>query len=233
MQMAADERSDQEGGQATGIGAVFPRWANYVVPAAILGIIGGVPYLFVLVGFGAAPTTTDVGYQPHQPVAFSHRHHVSQLGIDCRYCHSTVEESAFAGIPATEVCMGCHSHVWTEAEELAPVRESYRTGEPITWRRVHNLAGFTYFDHSAHVNQGVACTECHGEVHRMPLVWQAESLLMPWCLDCHRNPEEGVRPRDRVFDHEWEPEGDPVELGRRLVDEYDIQPGVDCSACHR
>jgi hypothetical protein len=168
-----------------------------------------------------------------QPVPFSHRHHVAQLGMDCRYCHHTVETSSFAGIPATEVCMGCHNYIWTDAEVLAPVRESYRTGEPIVWNRVHRLAGFSYFDHSIHVAKGVACTTCHGEVHRMALVWQAESLLMPWCLDCHRNPENYVRPRETVFDPEWVPEEDPRALGRRLVEEYDIEARVSCSTCHR
>lgn len=203
------------------------RFSIALAVAVIAALLAGL-YLYVRSSYA---TGADIVVD--QPVAFSHRHHVSQLGIDCRYCHSTVEESAFAGIPATEVCMGCHAHVWTQAEELEPVRESYRTGEPIPWRRVHNLAGFTYFDHSVHVQQGVACQECHGDVHEMPLVWQAESLLMPWCLDCHRNPEQGVRPRDRVFDHDWDPEGDPEALGRRLVDEYDIEPGTYCSACHR
>lgn len=197
--------------------------AVVVVAALLAGL-----YLYV-----RSPYATGAEIVVDQPVAFSHRHHVSQLGIDCRYCHHTVEESAFAGIPATEVCMGCHSHVWTDAEELEPVRESYRTGEPLTWRRVHNLAGFAYFDHSVHVGQGVACQECHGDVHEMPLVWQEESLLMPWCLDCHREPEGRLRPRERVFDHDWEPEGDPESLGRSLVEEYDIQARTDCSACHR
>ncbi len=197
--------------------------AVMVVAALLAGL-----YFYV-----RSPYATGQNIVVDQPVAFSHRHHVSQLGIDCRYCHTSVEESAFAGIPATEVCMGCHSHVWTDAEELEPVRESYRTGEPITWRRVHNLAGFAYFDHSVHVNKGVACTECHGEIHRMPLVWQAESLLMPWCLDCHREPEGRLRPREDVFETEWTPDEDPRELGRRLVDEYDIEARTDCSTCHR
>ena len=180
-----------------------------------------------------SPYATGANVVVDQPVPFSHRHHVAQLGLDCRYCHSTVETSSFAGIPATEVCMGCHSHVWTEAEALAPVRESYRTGEPIVWTRVHNLADFSYFDHSIHVHQGVACTTCHGEVHRMALVWQAESLLMPWCLECHRDPAPHVRPREAVFETDWSPDEDPLEIGRRLVDEYDIEARTDCSTCHR
>jgi hypothetical protein len=204
--------------------------ARFSIAFAVLVIVALLAGLYAYVRSDYA---TGRNIVVDQPVPFSHRHHVAQLGMDCRYCHHTVETSSFAGIPATEVCMGCHNYVWTDAEVLAPVRESYRTGEPIVWNRVHRLAGFSYFDHSIHVAKGVACTTCHGEVHRMALVWQAESLLMPWCLDCHRNPENYVRPRETVFDPEWVPDEDPRALGRRLVEEYDIEARTSCSTCHR
>jgi hypothetical protein len=163
-----------------------------------------------------------------QPVPFSHEHHVSGLGIDCRYCHTSVEEAAFAGIPSTEVCMTCHSQIWIDSEMLAPVRASYRENRPMSWVRVHDLPDFVYFDHSVHVAAGVGCTSCHGRVDQMPLVWQANPLQMHWCLACHRDPTPSLRPREEVFDVLWEPPA-PVPQAR---------PGAfagltDCSVCHR
>lgn len=198
-------------------------FAGLVIVALLVGL-----YAYV-----RSPYATGADTIVDQPVPFSHRHHVAQLGLDCRYCHTTVEKSSFAGIPPTELCMGCHSQVWTRADALEPVRESYRTGEALRWTRVHNLADFVYFDHSIHVQKGVGCTTCHGDVQRMSLIWQEESLLMPWCLECHRNPEDYVRPRERVFDTDWSPEGDQRALGRRLVEEYDIETRTSCSVCHR
>jgi hypothetical protein len=168
-----------------------------------------------------------------QPVPFSHKHHVGGEGIDCRYCHTSVEESAFAGLPPTETCMSCHSQIWSEAPVLEPVRESYRTGKPIKWTRVHHLAEFVYFDHSIHVNKGVGCETCHGRVDQMPLTWKENTLLMEWCLDCHRQPEQYVRPREAVFQMGWKPGGDQLTLGRRLVKEYKIRSLTDCYTCHR
>jgi hypothetical protein len=177
-----------------------------------------------------------------QPVKFSHDHHTAGLGIDCRYCHTSVEESSFAGIPPTATCMNCHKQVWANAEMLAPVRESWRTGEPLRWTRVNDLPDYVYFNHSIHVAKGVGCRTCHGPVHQMPLMYQEASLQMRWCLECHRNPEKFVRPRERVFDMSWTPADDgtsQAELGPRLLAEYGI-PGSDdrwtlesCSVCHR
>jgi hypothetical protein len=168
-----------------------------------------------------------------QPVMFSHKNHIDGLGIDCRYCHTSVEVSSSAGIPPTHTCMSCHSQVWTEAPILEPVRESYRSGRPMEWIRVHDLPDFVYFNHSIHVKQGIGCTTCHGQVDQMPLMRQVNTLYMGWCLDCHRNPERFVRPRDRVFDVDWESPANQLEVGRDLVKQYNIQKLTHCSACHR
>lgn len=168
-----------------------------------------------------------------QPVMFSHAHHVGGLGIDCRYCHTSVERSSTAGIPPTHTCMTCHSQVWTEAPILEPVRNSYRTDQPLEWIRVHDLPDFVYFNHSIHVKQGIGCDTCHGQVDRMPLIRQAATLYMQWCLDCHRNPEQYVRPREEVFNMNWQPPENRMELGRQLVEEYNIQAPDYCSTCHR
>jgi len=171
-----------------------------------------------------------------QPVQFSHEHHVGGLGIDCRYCHTSVEESSFAGIPPTKTCMNCHSQIWANSPFLKPVRESWRTGKPIVWTRVHNLADFVYFDHSIHVHKGVGCVTCHGRVDRMPLMWQEQSLQMEWCLDCHRHPERFVRPREYVFRMDWQPPIDQIELGQQLMKDYNIRSAAEltsCSTCHR
>jgi Zn ribbon nucleic-acid-binding protein len=178
-----------------------------------------------------------------QPVAFSHKHHVGGLGIDCRYCHTSVEDSSFAGLPATKVCMTCHSQIWTNAPLLQPVRDSWRDNKPIFWTRVHSLPNFVYFDHSIHVNKGVGCATCHGQVDEMPLMWKEKSLEMSWCLECHRNPEKALRPRDEVFNLHYEPTNDPKHprvtqesLGSELRAKYhvpDRQQLENCSTCHR
>jgi hypothetical protein len=180
-----------------------------------------------------SPYETRQNLPREQPVPFSHEHHVGGLGIDCRYCHTTVTTSSFANLPATKICMNCHSQMWAASPMLAPVRESYRSGEPIRWTRVHDLPDFVYFDHSIHVHKGIGCSSCHGDVSKMPLMWQAESLRMQWCLDCHRHPEQYVRPRDEVFDSSYKPPPDQSELGKRLVREYNIRSMTSCSVCHR
>ncbi|MGH9324196.1 MAG: cytochrome c3 family protein [Vicinamibacteria bacterium] len=176
---------------------------------------------------------TGVGAVFDQPVPFSHEHHVGGLGIECRYCHESVERSAFAGIPATKTCMTCHSQIWTDSAVLQAVRASFRTGVPLEWTRIHDLADFVYFDHSIHIAKGVGCVTCHGEVDRMPLTWKTQSLQMEWCLECHREPERYVRPREAVYDSRWVPEGDREALGRELVARYHIESLTTCSTCHR
>jgi hypothetical protein len=213
---------------------VFPKWTNrlpYILGAAL---IIAPAYAVVLVTYGASPKTTDVGYAPQQPVAYSHALHVGRLGIDCRYCHNTVEVAARAAIPPTQVCMNCHAGILAQSGKLVPVRESFATGMPIEWIRVHDLPDYVYFNHSAHVSRGVGCASCHGRVDRMEVIYQAEPLSMGWCLDCHRNPEQHLRPRQFVTDLAWQlPADEQLELGRRLRREYDINPSTDCSTCHR
>jgi hypothetical protein len=160
---------------------------------------------------------------------------VADAGIDCRYCHTSVEQSAFAGIPPTKTCMNCHAQLWADSPILEPVRESWRTGRSIEWVRVHNLADFAYFNHSIHVSKGVGCVTCHGRVDEMPLMWKVNTLYMEWCLECHRNPERYLRPREHVFSMDWQPTEDQVALGRRLMQEYkirDVRLLTSCSTCH-
>jgi hypothetical protein len=200
-------------------------------------IFGGAVLLVVLVAGLAAinesPYITEVGVARTQPIPFSHKHHVGDDGIDCRYCHTSVEDSSFAGIPPTKTCMNCHSQIWADSPTLEPVRESFRTGKSIQWTRVHNLPGFVYFNHSIHVHKGVGCSTCHGRVDQMPLMWREHSLYMNWCLECHREPERFVRPRKDIFNMEYEPPKDQLALGRQLVKEYKIQKLTSCSTCHR
>ena len=183
-----------------------------------------------------SPWVTRQGQRPEQPVPFSHKHHVGGLGIDCRYCHTSVEDSAFAGLPPTKTCMNCHSQVWSDAPMLEPVRSSFREDKSIEWVRVNNLPDFVYFDHSIHLNKGVGCVTCHGQVDEMPLTWRENSLSMEWCLDCHRQPALFIRPRENVFDMHWEPPSDRAALGRQLIGEYKIATPrqlTNCSICHR
>jgi hypothetical protein len=212
---------------------VFPKWTWILRPGIAVAAIGGAVYATLIVTFGFSPKTTDVGYAPVQPVPYSHALHVGQLGMDCRYCHSTVEEAAHASIPPTQTCMNCHSSIRTNSEKLIPVRQSYATGMPVEWIRVHDLPDYVYFNHSAHVRRGVGCVSCHGRVDAMEVVFQAEPLSMGWCLDCHRNPERHLRPLEFVTQLDWVPEDDQLVLGQRLREEYDINPKVDCNTCHR
>jgi hypothetical protein len=179
---------------------------------------------------------TNQGVFIDQPIQFSHAHHVGGMGIDCRYCHSSVEDAAFAGIPPTKTCMNCHSQIWVDAPILEPVRASFRDNTPLEWTRVHDLPDFVYFNHSIHVAKGVGCATCHGPVDKMPLMYQHATLTMKWCLDCHRNPEPNLRPREEVFNMNWQPPADDPELGARLIRDYKIG-SVDqltsCSTCHR
>lgn len=211
---------------------VFQRSANNL---ARLSIGGGILLVLVVltgwVSFNQSPLVRTRQNALEQPVPFSHQHHVAGLGLDCRYCHTSVEESAFAGIPPTQTCMNCHSQVWATAEMLEPVRASFRSNESIQWNRVHRLADFTKFNHSIHVSKGFGCETCHGRVDRMPLVFQDKPLTMSWCLDCHRNPEKFIRPKDKVFEMGWRAENQK-ELGARLVQQYGIRSVQYCSACH-
>ena len=194
----------------------------------LAGALGG-----LVLAVNRSSYVTRVEEARPQPVPFSHKHHVLGVGLDCRYCHTSVEETAFAGIPPTETCMTCHSQLYTDSPILEPVRESFRTGKSIAWTRVHDLPDFVYFNHSIHLHKGIGCQTCHGQVDRMPLMWKAETLNMEWCLSCHRDPARFVRPRDQVFNMEWEPPADRKSLGQQLVVEYRIQELTNCSICHR
>ncbi len=215
---------------------IFHPSTNTVSKATIFGavfvIAGLIAIGYVLV---RSPYFTGVNIPVEQPVPFNHEHHVGGLGIQCRYCHSTVEESAFAGIPPTHTCMSCHSQVWTQAPVLAPVRDSYATGKPIEWNRVHDLGDFVYFNHSIHVAKGVGCSTCHGRVDQMTRVYKAEPMTMQWCLNCHRAPEQYLRPREEVYNMNWQAPADQLALGQRLVQEYKIDSSrlTNCNVCHR
>ncbi len=217
---------------------IFHRSSNSIAKVSIVGallIVSGIVWAAYRLNAGSFTTGVDVHLD--QPVPFSHKHHVSDDGIDCRYCHTSVETSAFAGLPPTETCMSCHSEIWTNAALLEPVRESYRSGTSIEWTRVHDLPDFVYFNHSIHVNKGIGCSTCHGRVDQMPLTYKVNTLYMQWCVECHRNPEKNVRPRDQVFNPAYEtPAPNQDEIGPRLVAEYKIQNSrnlTDCATCHR
>ncbi len=215
---------------------VFSPAADTLVRSVLAAAVV-VPAIFVGLAYAVArsPHATGQGIVVEQPVMFSHAHHVGQLGLDCRYCHTGVEQAAYAGVPPTETCMTCHSQIWTNAAMLAPVRESFARGLPIHWRRVHRLPGYVYFDHAAHVAKGVGCTSCHGPIDAMPLTWQDAPLTMAWCLECHRNPAGNLRPRDAVFSQDWQAPADQMAKGHQLLAAYGIKPDhlSDCSVCHR
>jgi len=211
----------------------FPRWSNLLGPATAVLAVGGLVYLTVLITLVFHPRNSAIGYAPTQPVPFSHALHAGELGLDCRYCHTTVEQAAHASVPTAETCLNCHSTIFTESAKLLPVREAHATGTPIAWVRVHDLPDYAYFDHSAHVNAGVSCVSCHGRVDRMEVVSQQEALTMSWCLDCHRQPEPHLRPLDQVTKLDWVPDEDPTVLGRRLREIHAINPSTDCTTCHR
>jgi hypothetical protein len=212
---------------------VFKPSANTYARLSIFGAIfaiGGL--LFAAAAFTRSDYMTRARVAREQPVPFSHRHHVNELGIDCRYCHTSVERTAYAGIPPTQTCMNCHSQIWKDSPTLAPVRASYETGQSIQWTKVHDLPDFVYFNHSIHVAKGIGCASCHGRVDHMNLTWQENSLQMEWCLQCHRNPEQFVRPRSEIFNMAWSAE-DQQATGRDLVVEYGVKSRDDCTVCHR
>lgn len=214
---------------------LFHPSTNTLSRISIVGVLLAVPLLSTAF-YGANMTFgINLNVPIDQPIPFSHKHHIGDDGIDCRYCHSSVETSAFAGLPSTEVCMTCHSQIWDDSPNLARLRESFETGRPIEWTRVHDLPDFAYFNHSIHIKKGVSCVSCHGRVDEMPITWKAESLSMAWCLDCHRNPEKHLRPREYVFDLAWKPKEDQTQMGKRLVEEYHVLNRfqlTNCSTCH-
>lgn len=226
---------------------VFHRSTNTLSRVSIFG------FLFFVVAMGwfiqeinRSSYVTEAFVARTQPVPFSHKHHVDGMGLDCRYCHVTVEETSFAGIPPTKTCMNCHSQIWSQAPMLEPVRASFRTDQSIQWVRVHDLPDYVYFNHSIHVAKGIGCSTCHGRVDQMPLMWRVNTLQMEWCLQCHRQPEKYLRPPEKVFDMKWrspskehevEWEGvkytDQLALGAAVAKKYDVKMKTYCSTCHR
>lgn len=220
---------------------VFPKWTNQLprnaMIAAVLlvgGLCAGTTYYFT-------PKFTRVGYEPIQPVAFPHSVHVTQLGLDCRYCHNAVEKSWYSNIPATSVCMNCHNQVLKDDSRLALVRDSYATGKPIPWVQIHKMPDYVYFNHSVHVNRGVSCVECHGRIDTMDTVYHAKPLSMSYCLDCHRDPAKRLRPLDHITDLAWEPtantqrelEDKKEAQGKEIIEHWKVQSLQNCSTCHR
>ncbi len=215
---------------------VFPRWSNALLPALL--VVGPIAplYLVFLVAYGFSPMTTDVGYEPVQPVPYSHAIHAGQLGIDCRYCHNTVEYASKAAIPPTQTCFNCHTQIHKESPNLKALWKSYETGEPMQWVRVHDLPDYAYFSHAAHVTRGVSCVECHGRIDKMEVVYQHEALSMGWCLECHRDPEARVRDPALVTSLAWgfeRGEDERREDGRKWVEVNHLRPSENCSTCHR
>jgi hypothetical protein len=213
---------------------IFRPRANQLARTSLVGGLVGLVVLAWAIGLlMRSDFVTGANTNVEQPVQFSHAHHVGGLGIDCRYCHTSVDQAAFANIPPTKTCMNCHSQIWATSPYLEPVRASWRTGESLQWVRVHNLPDFVYFNHAIHVKKGVGCETCHGRLDQMPGIYQAKSLQMEWCLECHRAPERFVRPREEVTTMGYVPPVSQAELGPKLVQEYQIQQLTSCSTCHR
>ena len=213
---------------------IFHRSTNTIARVSIYGALIVVVILgFALNVVNQTSYVTEAYNARPQPVPFSHKHHVGELGLDCRYCHSTVEVSSSAGMPPTQTCMACHSQIWTNAEILEPIRVSYRDSKPIEWTRVNAVPDFVYFNHSIHLAKGVGCTTCHGPIAEMNITWRAQSLYMRWCLDCHNAPEKYLRPRSEVFNPYYRPPANQEALGRKLMAEYKVQRLTNCTTCHR
>src|SRR5277367_5891344 len=216
---------------------IFHRSTNFISRFSVFAsaFLAGLALTGVLLA-ARSPILTNQNVTRDQPIQFSHKHHVGDDGIDCRYCHTGVEFSATAGVPPTKTCMNCHSVLFNNVGYLAPVRESYSTNTSIQWVKVHRLADYVYFNHSIHVNKGIGCSTCHGQVNQMPLMFQASTLQMQWCLDCHREPEKNLREKKDIFNMDWKPAADQAEKGKLLAAQYNIRSVRDltsCSTCHR
>lgn len=215
-----------------GMKPLFSRSSNNVLRVVIvLLVFGAVGTPVLLMAWVRTPLNLQQNDPIDQPIQFDHRHHVADDGIDCRYCHTTVERSDTAGLPATSVCMGCHGQIWNQATLIEPMRQSWQRKQPIVWNRVHELPDFVYFNHSAHINKGVGCATCHGRVDQMARVYKVQPLTMQWCLDCHRNPAPNLRPADKITDMTWQPAG--PEVGLELMKQNKVNPPTYCSGCHR
>jgi hypothetical protein len=214
---------------------LFPKSVNKLPLQIIiyLCVLGSVVTLGAT--YYMTPKYTRVGYAPIQPVPYSHALHAGQLGLDCRYCHSNVEKSGFANLPTAQTCMNCHDQIKTTSPLLAVVRQSYQTGQPVPWVQIHEVPDFVYFNHAVHINRGVSCVECHGQINQMDVVAHAKPLSMGFCLDCHRNPEEHLRPRDEVTNLDWKAPSPAaqLEMGTKFKHDWKVNPPQSCSGCHR
>lgn len=227
----------------------FPPWVNTFTLMVLGGVAAGGAYAGAVLFYGTLPEVMYTGYQPKQPVPFSHKLHAGELKMDCRYCHYTVDQAAHAAVPATNTCGNCHNAqknldgtlaktvVHPNSPKLQPIRTSLATGESVKWERIHDLADYVYFNHSVHVNKGVGCVECHGRIDKMEVVYQHEPLSMSWCLDCHRNPEPHLRPVEEVTNMAWDPEitgeGTREEVGKQVAEQLGVHPNTNCTTCHR
>jgi hypothetical protein len=221
----------------TNMAQIFHRSTNFI---SMFSLFSGVFLvglaLTAVLGLARSPYFTRQNVIRSQPVQFSHKHHVGDDGIDCRYCHTGVESSATAGIPPTKTCMSCHSVLFNDVGYLEPIRESYKTDASIEWVKVHRLADYVYFNHSIHINKGIGCSSCHGAVNEMPLIFQASPLTMQWCLDCHRNPQVNLRPKEEIFNMNWKASANQEEIGKKLAADYKLRSTSEltsCSTCHR
>ena len=212
----------------------FHRSTNTLSRVSIFGALFFVAgLLWLLAVINRSGYVTNQGVARTQPVQFSHKHHVAELGIDCRYCHTSVEVSWVASVPPTKTCMNCHEQIWAHSDYLEPVRASWDSDRSIEWVKVNDLPDYVYFNHSVHLHKGIGCVSCHGRVDQMNQLYQAASLQMEWCVDCHRHPERHVRPREEIYNLGWEPSGSQESQGVELVKAYDVHPRTDCSTCHR
>jgi len=212
---------------------IFPKWANKIPIVVALAAVSGVLFTVPFVWYFFSPDYTDVGYRPIQPVPYSHKVHMGDLGIDCRYCHTSVESQAHANVPPTRTCMNCHNMVNTDSDSLTLVRSSFITKEPIEWVRVHNLPDYAYFNHSPHLQAGVGCISCHGDISKMDVVTLSEPLSMGWCLDCHRNPDEHLRPIAEITNMNWTRPANHIQWLAEWKESKELDPPVFCSGCHR
>ncbi len=214
---------------------IFPRWTKWVPLKIIIALTCMGTMTAVGVTYYFTPKYTRVGYQPIQPVAFDHSLHVNQLGMDCRYCHQSVEVSAHSSVPSTQTCMTCHTQVKKESPKLEIVRQSWETGQSIPWVKIHKAPDYVYFNHAIHVNSGVSCYSCHGQINQMAVVWHDQPQSMGWCLECHRQPETKLRPKEEIYNLDWKAESSKAqrEMGQRFVKDWNINPPESCAGCHR
>jgi hypothetical protein len=209
---------------------IFPEWTETLKKWINLLVLGAPVYLVALVAYGVTPEAIRIGYQPDQPVPYSHALHAGELGMDCRYCHSTVERAAKAAVPPAAVCMNCHSTVKKDSDALMPIRAAYAEEQPVRWVRVTDLPDYVFFNHQAHVNAAVGCESCHGRVDQMIKVYQAKPLTMEWCLECHKNPAPHLRDPANITKMGYVPA--PGE-GQRIMKKNEVAPPTNCSTCHR